>query len=303
MRNSNFGRCMPRWGVVTGDATEVTSTSAFIIGNRLININNVQFVGIEYGTDPCFSCSQTEFGEPDSIFNVDIEGLLPGTTYYYRAFAANRCKTYLGDIQSFTTELNGAGNVVTGTATNITETGATIINNIYSDITEAITGVAVEYDVNSSFTTSTVVSGVIGNPFNVSLSGLTPNTLYYYRAVVFTTSQTIYGDVKTFMTSGGGSAGSVTTGSVGNLTTSSATINNNMYNNLQGTPNSVSVSYSTDPTLAGGTTVPGTIANPFSVNLTGLNPGTTYYYRAVVATTSDVYNGAILSFTTPVIVP
>lgn len=90
----------------------------------------------------------------------------------------------------------------------------------------------------------------------------------------------------------------VITGDAVNILANSATINNNTFSGISGTIYSVSVQYSTSAAFTSVTTVTGTISSPYSVNLTGLQQNTTYYYRASVSASSGQFVGEIKSFTT-----
>lgn len=113
-----------------------------------------------------------------------LTGLQTGSTYYFRVKATNNYGTNYGSILSFT--LTGAPTVTTQSATSITTTSAQLNGtvNANADATTSIVfnwGTSSGSLTNSLSVTPTSVSGnsntaVIGN-----LTGLSPNTTYYYK--------------------------------------------------------------------------------------------------------------------------
>lgn len=101
------------------------------------------------------------------------------------------------------------------------------------------------------------------------------------------------------------SAPTVTTSAATAITTSGATLNGSVNDN--GAATTTSFDYSTNSTLASGVTnvaaTPATVSagggnTSVSKALTGLNPGTTYYFRAKGVNSVNTVNANILNFTT-----
>ena len=88
--------------------------------------------------------------------------------------------------------------VVTGSASNITQTGAVLHGHIedYGDLPILDRGFEWKPLFSSNFTTVTAIGDTLLHP----LSGLSPNTDYVYRAFATTLSGTTYGDDLTFTT-------------------------------------------------------------------------------------------------------
>ena len=151
-------------------------------------------------------------------------------------------------------------------------------------------------NLNSSYTIKSqnyTKTGMVFNGWNTNANG--SGTAYTVgQTVTLTSSLTLYAQWKA-------EAGNITvvTGDPTNITSGGATINNNTYTNVNCTITKVGVQYSTNANLSSPTSVYGTNGSPFSVGLTGLQPSTTYYYRAVVASSCGNSFGAIKSFTTP----
>ncbi len=93
--------------------------------------------------------------------------------------------------------------VITGYPREITDTSAIIVDNIYRNINpNLVTKVAVQYSSKSHNRFENTVFGYDDKTgsYDVDLKNLSPNTLYYYRAVVYTNQGEFYGDIKCFKT-------------------------------------------------------------------------------------------------------
>ena len=128
-------------------------------------------------TDNYIDCGTYNFGNVIStIFSTSgtFSGLTPNTTYYVRANASNGTYRGYSSVKSFTT-IGNAPKVYRGTVTP-TRTTCSITPTV-------------EYDTNDSYSSKTIVYGTTSNYGNtsedgVNLTGLTPNTNYYYKVSV-----------------------------------------------------------------------------------------------------------------------
>lgn len=186
--------------------------------------------------------------------------------------------------------------VTTGTTVGITETTATIMNNQFSAGCSAVSQTGVEFSTSPNFSPLQQATSQQSSPFDVPLIGLTPGTMYFYRAFADTACGRVYGLISSFTTTA--VTATVTTGSVLGLTGSSASIINNTFTGIPGTIAEIGVQYSTNPVFSPVQTATSPIMQGFTVNLSGLSPLTTYYYRAYVNSSSGLYLGNISSFTT-----
>lgn len=99
----------------------------------------------------------------------------------------------------------------------------------------------------------------------------------------------------------------VTTSVATNVTTTTATLNGSV--NPNGGVTTAFFEWGTNSDLSNPQTTPsqsiaaGNTAQPISATLTGLNPGTTYYFRAVAMNSAGTTRGSILNFTTQVACP
>lgn len=155
------------------------------------------------------------------------------------------------------------------------------------------------------------VSGTAQTNVDCSVTGLEPQTQYWYRLAVGNGPNTgLYaqGLVGTFRTGGYADA---TTGDSSNVTYYGATITGTASGGVAAGAANTSFIYGTDSRLqtnlttvvAAPSAVSGSTAVPISANLSGLQPATTYYYRArAVPTGANAQQrtafGEIASFTT-----
>lgn len=149
-----------------------------------------------------YSYSSSYVSEP----NDHIDSLLMNTTYYVRAFAYNSAGIGYGNQISFTTQ-NGVPSLPTigGDSSIITEiqlssTSVKIINcNVY-DNGGAVTTKGVVYSTNPNPTlaNSFASAGTGTGNFEVSLTGLSPNIIYYYKVYATNSAGTVYGSQHAF---------------------------------------------------------------------------------------------------------
>jgi hypothetical protein len=228
-----------------------------------------------------------------------LTGLTPGTTYYYRVKAdGDGDPVYVGE-KTFTTSTT-APSVTTNDATNFAMTSATLNGEMASLGTAGSATVSFVWGTTSggpyNHETAPEARGI--GAFSADLTGLTPGTTHYYRAKADGDGDPIYGAEKTFTTST--TAPSVTTNDATNFAMTSATLNGEMAS--LGTAESVNVSfeYGTATGSYAHTTADQarTSTGAFSADLTGLTPGTTYYYRAKADGDGDAVYGVEKSFMT-----
>ena len=207
--------------------TNVTETSATFRGK--VNPNGVSTtVWFEYGTnesDLVKTVGTQNIGNDSNLISISVpvSNLLANTTYFYRAVASNSYGTVLGGIVSFKTEstvITNALKAFTSLATSVGGTSAKLNGLAVIDVA-ASTKVYFEYGktIDLGKTTTAEVIGSIGQlSFNQVVSGLVPNTVYFYRAVAENSLGVSRGDVIVFKTvssgTSNGNSGSNTTGLV-----------------------------------------------------------------------------------------
>jgi phosphodiesterase/alkaline phosphatase D-like protein len=133
--------------------------------------------------------------------------------------------------------------------------------------------------------------------FSVGLTGLAPGTTYYFKAKADGDGDPVYGAENNFTT--GITLPTVATDDASNVATTTVTLNGNL--TALGTADNVTVSF--EWKASGGSYAPIAVGvrdstGTFSVGLTGLAPGTTYYFKAKADGDGDPVFGTEKSFTT-----
>jgi len=138
-------------------------------------------------------------------FSSEITGLLPGTTYWVRAYATNSAGTAYG-VQIPTTTITEVGLpiVTTSQVSSITSTSAVCGGNIASNGGMPVTSRGVVWSTsqdptlqnNEGYTTDGEGRGF----YNSSLSNLSQNTSYYVKAYALNSQGIAYGNSVTFKT-------------------------------------------------------------------------------------------------------
>ncbi len=170
--------------------SNITSSSASINAYVTINCANGGNFHAQFSTNPSFSPSTNATGGSTFVSyprTINISGLAPGTTYYWRYYGnlgtnCNQTVVY-SPTQSFTTLPASLPPAIQ----NITiDTSNTTANINYSLIANGSSATSiVKYGLTDTSLTSQVTggsaTGSTNTPATGSLTGLTPNTTYYYQ--------------------------------------------------------------------------------------------------------------------------
>ena len=276
---------------VTTDAASTVTTSSSTLNGTLSDLGTATSVDVhfDYGTDTGYGTSTgvLQMTATDAFF-ADVSSLAPGTTYHFRAVAVGDGTDYGSDM-TFTTGTTPPA-VTTNAASAIASSSSTL-NGTLSDLgTATSVDVHFEYGTDTGYGTSTGVQPMAAtDAFFADISSLTPGTTYHFRAVAVGDG-TSYGSDVTFIT--GTTAPNAATDAATAVTTSSSTLNG-VLNDL-GSASSVQVSFEWGTTVSyGGTTPeqPMDFTGPFSADLSGLDSGTSYHFRAKVVGDGTVFGG------------
>ncbi len=312
--------------VTTAAATSVTDTAATLNGSANPNLNAATGWFRYSATDPgacddtfgtrAPTASGTALGAGSAAvaFSESLTGLSPGTTYYFCAIAQNGVGTAFGAVLSFTTA--GAPTVTTEAAL-ATSTTASLNGNANPNLL-ASTG-WFRYDVTAPGAcddtfgvrvplTGGTALGAGSSPvaFSEALTGLSPATTYYYCAIASNGAGTSFGAVMSFTTLG---APTVTTNAASDVTSASASLHGSANPNLLAStgwfrydvtdPGTCDDTFGTRAPATGGTDLgAGDSDEPFTEAITGLLPGTTYYFCAIADNAEGTSFGAVESLTT-----
>ena len=225
--------------------------------------------------------------DQDAIVSPAIAG-----SYILEVTDANSCS----DTDTTIVVVTSAPLVITNTASDITTNSATLNGTLTSRGTASSVDVSFEYGIDTSYGQETTPQTLDATgAFSAPISGLDPGTTYHFRAKAVGDG-TAYGDDIIFNT--GTTPPSVITNTASDITTNSATLNGTLTS--RGTASSVDVSFEYGLTTSyGQVTTPQTLigTGTFSASISGLDPGTTYHFKAKAVGDGTAY-GDDMTFTT-----
>ena len=137
--------------------------------------------------------------------NAALTDLLPFTTHYFRAVASGSAGSAVGTILNFTTGIMPTA--TTGQASDVTETTATL-NGTVNPQGSATTAQFI-YGTDATLTNDTTTlpipalelgSGTADVPLIEPLTGLLPDTTYYFEVQATNTVGTTTGTIESFVT-------------------------------------------------------------------------------------------------------
>ena len=287
--------------LTTTTITNITSTAATSGGNVTSNGGTtVTARGVCWNTssNPTTSNNKTTNGTGNGVFVSNITGLVPGVTYYVRAYATNSVGTSYGNQLNFTSLIT-TPTVTTTAITNITSTTATSGGNVTNDGGSSLTARGNCWKTSPSPTISNnhTTNGIGTGSFVGNLTGLVSNTTYYVRAYGTNLAGTGYGSEVTFSTT---SVPVVTTTTASSITTTTSTLGGNVTSDggSSVTERGVCWSISSNPTTSGTHGSSGTGTGVYTVNATGLIQGETYHYRAYAINSNGTGYGTEKTMTT-----
>lgn len=195
----------------------------------------------------------------------------------------------------------GAPTVSTDSVSNPTATSATCGGNVTNDGGSTVTDRGICWSTTNapSIENGNHLSNGNGTgTFSITMSGLSPNTVYYVRAFATNVRGTSYGEEKQFTTNDGKPR--VMINEVSNITATSAVCGGSIGSNggFAVTDKGLVWSTSQYPTLNDNHISLGSGDTPFSGSMTNLLMGTTYYVRAYATNSQGTSYSTQLSFPT-----
>ncbi|WOO40238.1 DUF6288 domain-containing protein [Rubellicoccus peritrichatus] len=308
--------------VITTIASNVQPYEATLNGEVTFTGGIAPTVTIYYGTTDGEDIAvnwagqiDVDSGNPQSgVFSQEVANLLPNRTYYYRAFAENTVGSFWSETtQSFTTAV-AAPTVDYPAASNITYTTITL-NGEVADTGGEDPVVTIFYDtadggLDEGVWSYSIDLGTQSSSFNTAISGLAPDTPYYFRVRAANSGGSVWTGLGAFSTPALRAPVVINIAASG-IDSRSATLNGEV-TDTGGVSPIVRIYYDAidQGTTAGnwaayvdvdsGSTQSGT----FAESISGLQPNQTYYYRAYAENSvGGDWSDFAETFTTPVTLP
>jgi len=224
------------------------------------------------------------------------------TTYFRISVISGHCDPFYSD--TILIVVYHPASATTADVKDITHESAISGGNVTDDGGATVTARGVVWSTSQNPTIDNnegmTNDGVGTGEFASSIAGLTPGTIYYYRAYATNSAGTAYGFQMQFTTDI--TVPHVTTSDIKNIAATSATGGGNVASDGGSTVTTRGVVWSTtqNPTLENnmGVSVDGQGTGEFISYLTGLKPGTRYYVRAYATNPAGTSYGFQVAFIT-----
>lgn len=291
--------------ITTDDVTDIdVIAESAVLNATMTNVGSPRFTerGFYYGTNPEPTASDNvirDYGTKAGKFSATVTNLQSSATYYVRAYAIQNDKHIYGETKVFGIH-SEPSQVSTSSARSVTSTGATLYGYVSAIGSPAYTEKGFCYATHSNPSISTnkrAVSGYGVGDYSLSVNNLEYETTYYYRAYVIQNGNPIYGNVVSFTTTWQEAV--VLTLDPTNVEGNSAKLKGQV--TYAGDPkyHMQGFCYSTSsyPTINDQKVErPNSITGIYSMDITNLEAGVTYYVRAFVRQGEKVIYGDIKSF-------
>ncbi|WP_139125846.1 fibrobacter succinogenes major paralogous domain-containing protein, partial [Arcticibacter eurypsychrophilus] len=277
-------------------------------GGAVINVTGVCW-GINAGFNPSTESVGKTIQSAAVSFSSTLTGLIPGTTYYVRAYATNSAGTGYGanevNFTTFTTpSITTSVPEVSSITRNSAICGGSILNNGGTQITSSgicWSSTTTNPTLNDEYT-STGTKGI--GSFLQTITGLLGSTTYNVRAYATNSAGTAYGDVVIITTLPPAPA-TLTTKAPVSMSSSTAVSGGNITDDgggmvsTRGVYWSSTANFNTEDATTSKTAQTGYYKGNFEATMTGLTPGTIYYVRAYVINNAGISYGNEVSFVMP----
>lgn len=176
--------------VTTGSRSHVTDTSAELLGTINPNASNTAYY-FEWGLTTAYGVTSRERSAGRGTKPVSVattaSGLIPGTVYHYRLFAANGAGSTAGADRTFKTAGNPPPGVSTGPASQVGKNSATLTAEVSPN--KQATTYYFQYGPSTAYGSQTIAAtvpaGTVPVTVTASVQGLEAQTIFHYRVIAF----------------------------------------------------------------------------------------------------------------------
>jgi hypothetical protein len=196
--DKTFFAAPPHLPEVSGTSVGQVAPTSAILSSTINPGNGPTVYRFEYGetSDYGHATPITKLGAADDAdhpVDLQLNGLMPGTTYQFRLVATNFTGTAHSPNQTFSTP--DVPEIGSSTATSVGQTAAHLSASVIANASP--TSAHFEYGLSSTYGLSTAPAflgeGIFGQAVDADLSGLVPGTAYHYRVVAVNDVGTTYG--------------------------------------------------------------------------------------------------------------
>ncbi|KAB8151323.1 hypothetical protein EZY14_019125 [Kordia sp. TARA_039_SRF] len=273
---------------INTDLPEVTTNTISNIMPNTVDVegevtdeggSSVTVRGICWGTNPnpTISDNTIENGVGIGSYISTLTNMMPGTTYYIRAYATNSIGVTYGNEIEYNTNLptvttSAIANIMTDSA----EGGGEIVEEGGSSVIAR--GICWSTNPNPTIDDTITVDGTGAGVYTSMLTGLTAETVYYVRAYATNSLGTAYGNEVTFNTN----LPTVTTTAISNITMTSADSGGEVTDEGGTSVTTKGICWSTEPnpTIEDNITNDGNGIGVYTSTIDGISLNSTYYVRA-----------------------
>ena len=287
--------------VATLAATEITNATATLNGTVTAGSEEITAQGFMYKATA--AADWTTVNATGTTISATLSALTAETEYTFKAFATTATGTVEGTAMTFTTTAAPivAPVVTTLAATEITNATATLNGTITAG-SETITAQGFMYKATAAADWTTV--NATGTTISATLSALTAETEYTFKAFATTATGTVEGTAMTFTTTAAPIvAPVVTTLAATAVDHESATLNGTI---TAGSETITAQGFMYKATAAADWTTVNATGETISATLTALTAETEYTFKAFATTATGTVEGEAMTFTTtaaPIVAP